>query len=78
MRSEFKGHMRTETFSMVDRVSEGRKAIGSKWCFDYKTGKKGNITKFKTGWLPGDSCRFVTWITPTNLPPARNQHPLSW
>ena len=31
------------TFSMVDRVLEGR----SKWCFDYKTDKEGNITKFK-------------------------------
>ena len=48
MQSEFEGHIKTGTFSMVYRVSEGRKPVGSKWCFDYKADKKGNITKFKT------------------------------
>ena len=47
MQSEFEGHMKTGTFSMIDRVPEGRKSIGSKWCFDYQTDKEGNITKFK-------------------------------
>ena len=47
MQSEFEGHMETGTFSIVDRVPESRKPVGSKWCFDYKTDKKGNITKFK-------------------------------
>ena len=32
---------------MVDRVPERCKPVDSKWCFDYKTEKKGNITKFK-------------------------------
>ena len=32
---------------MVNRVPEGRKPVGSKWCFDYKTDKEENITKFK-------------------------------
>ena len=39
--------MKTGTFSMVDRVPEGRKSVGSKWCFDYKTDEEGKITKFK-------------------------------
>ena len=40
--------MKTGTFSMVDRVPEGRKPVDSKWCFDYKTDKERYITKFKT------------------------------
>ena len=47
MQSEFEGHKKTGTFSMVDRVPEGRKPVSSKWCFDYKTDKGGLITKFK-------------------------------
>ena len=39
--------MEIGTFSMVDRVPEGRKPVCSKWCFDYKIDKEGNITKFK-------------------------------
>ena len=35
MQSELEGHMKTGTFSMIDRVPEGRKPVGSKWCFDY-------------------------------------------
>ena len=48
MQSEFEGHIETGTFSMVDGVPEGRKLVISKWCFDYKSDKKRNITKFKT------------------------------
>ena len=47
MRSEFDGHTKTGTFTMVDRVPEGRKPVSSKWCFDYKTDKEGKITKCK-------------------------------
>ena len=47
MKLEFDGHMQTGTFSMVDRVPEGRKPVSSKWCFNYKTDKEGNITKLK-------------------------------
>ena len=47
MKSEFGGHTKTGTFSMVDRVPKGRKPVSSKWCLDYKTDKKGNITKLK-------------------------------
>ena len=39
--------MKTGTFSMVTTVPEGCKPVGSKWCFDYKTDKEGNIPKFK-------------------------------
>ena len=39
--------MKTGTFSLVDRVPEGRKPVDSKWCFDYETDKDGKITKFK-------------------------------
>ena len=31
MQSEFEGHKKTEIFSRVDRVPEGRKPVGSKW-----------------------------------------------
>ena len=48
MQSEFKGHMKTGTFSMVGRVPEGRKPVGSRWRFDFKTDKEEKITKFKT------------------------------
>ena len=48
MQSEFEGRIKTGTFSMVDGVPEERKPVGSKWCFDYKADKKGNIAKFKT------------------------------
>ena len=47
MRSEFEGHMKTGIFSMIDRLPKGRKPLRSKWCFDYRTDKEGNITKFK-------------------------------
>ena len=47
MQSEFERHMKTGTFSMVGTVPEGRKPVGSKWCFDYKKGKEGNITKLE-------------------------------
>ena len=47
MLSEFEGHIKTGTFSIVDGVPEGRKPVGSKWCFDYTTDKEGKITKFK-------------------------------
>ena len=39
--------MKTETFSLADRVPKGRKPVGSKWCFGYKTDKDRKITKFK-------------------------------
>ena len=41
MKSEFDGHTKTGSFSMVDRVPKGRKQVSSKWCFGYKTGNKG-------------------------------------
>ena len=47
MKSEFDGHTKTGTSSMVDRVPKGRKPVSSKWWFGYKTDHKGKITKFK-------------------------------
>ena len=47
LKSEFDGHTKTCTFSMVDRVPKGRKPVSSKWCFGYKTDTKGKITKLK-------------------------------
>ena len=35
MKLEFDGHIKTGTFSMVDRVPERRKPVSSKWCFTY-------------------------------------------
>ena len=39
--------MKTETFSLADRLPKGRKPVGSKWCFGYKTDNDRKITKFK-------------------------------
>ena len=47
MKLYFDGHIKTGTFSMVDRVPEGRKPVSSKWCFTYKTDKEGKITNIK-------------------------------
>ena len=47
MKLEFDGHIKTDTFSMVDRGPEGCKPVSSKWCFTYKTDKEGKITKLK-------------------------------
>ena len=47
MKLEVDYHIKTDTFSMVDRVPEGRKPVSSKWCFTYKTDKEGKITKLK-------------------------------
>lgn len=43
MQAGFEGHMKTGTFSIVDRVPEGHKPVSPKWRFDYKTGREGNI-----------------------------------
>ena len=47
MQSESDGHTETGTFHMVDRLSEGRKPVSSKWCFDCKTDSERTIIKFK-------------------------------
>ena len=47
MKLESDGHIKTGTFSMVDRVPEWRKPVSSKWCFTYKTDKEGEIMKLK-------------------------------
>ena len=47
MKSEFDGHTKTVTFSMLDRAPKGRKPVSSKWWFGYKTDHKGKIKKFK-------------------------------
>ena len=77
IQSEFEGHMKTRTFSMVNRLPEGRKPVGSKWCFDYKADKEGKITKFKSRLVVKGSRRSVKWIAPTHLPPVRHQYLLS-
>ena len=47
LKSEFDGHTKTGTFSMVDRVPKERKPVSSKWWFCYITDHNGKITKFK-------------------------------
>ena len=78
MKLEFEGHMKTGTFSTVSRVPERRKPVGSEWRFDYKTDKVERPPSSKQIWLPRNSRRSVTWITPTHFPPVRHQHPISW
>ena len=40
MKSEFEGHTKTGTFSMIDRVPKGPKPVSSKWWFGYITDHK--------------------------------------
>ncbi|CAB1100493.1 unnamed protein product [Ectocarpus sp. CCAP 1310/34] len=47
MREEFEGHLGRGTFSFVHSAPEGRRPVGSKWCFSWKTNKEGKIEKFK-------------------------------
>ena len=60
MKLEFDGHIKTGTFSMVDRVPEGRKPVSLKWCFTYKTERKGKSRNSKQGWSLEVSRRSVT------------------
>ncbi|CAB1102912.1 unnamed protein product [Ectocarpus sp. CCAP 1310/34] len=47
MKKEIDGHDKTGTFTKVKELPEGRKAIGSKWVFSWKTNEKGLILDFK-------------------------------
>ncbi|CAB1099569.1 unnamed protein product [Ectocarpus sp. CCAP 1310/34] len=47
MEEEIDGHDKTGTFTKVKELPEGRKAIGSKWVFSWKTNEKGLIVDFK-------------------------------
>ena len=58
MQSAFEGRVKTGIFSMVDRVPEGRKPVGSEWCFDSKADKEGNITNFRAGLVARESTQI--------------------
>ncbi|CAB1103274.1 unnamed protein product [Ectocarpus sp. CCAP 1310/34] len=47
MTKEIEGHDKTGTFPKVKELPEGRKAIGSKWAFSWRTNEKGLIVDFK-------------------------------
>ncbi|CAB1115565.1 unnamed protein product [Ectocarpus sp. CCAP 1310/34] len=47
MKKEIDGHDKTGTFTKVKELPEGRKAIGSKWMFAWKTNETGLIVDFK-------------------------------
>ncbi|CAB1117896.1 unnamed protein product [Ectocarpus sp. CCAP 1310/34] len=47
MKKEIDGHDKTGTFTKVKELPEGRKAIGSKWVFYWKTNENGLIVDFK-------------------------------
>ncbi|CAB1111337.1 unnamed protein product [Ectocarpus sp. CCAP 1310/34] len=47
MKKEIDGHDKTGTFTKVKELPEGRKAIGSKWVFSWKTNEKGLIVDVK-------------------------------
>ncbi|CAB1106844.1 unnamed protein product [Ectocarpus sp. CCAP 1310/34] len=53
MKKEIDGHGKTGTFTKVKEPPGGRKAIGSKWVFSWKTNEKGLIVDFKA--------RMVAW-----------------
>ena len=52
LQSEFEGHMKAGTFSIVDRVPERRNSVGSKWFSDYKTHEEGKMTTFEVRLVP--------------------------
>ena len=68
--------MKTDTFSMVDRVSKGRKPVGSKWRFDYKTDKEGNTTKFKARLVATGFTQIRNVDYTQSYFPVHHQHPL--
>ncbi|CAB1107169.1 unnamed protein product [Ectocarpus sp. CCAP 1310/34] len=47
MTKEIDGHDKTGTLTKVKELPEGRKAIGSKWLFSWKTNEKGLMVDFK-------------------------------
>eukprot|EP00752_Nemacystus_decipiens_P011252 g10000.t1 len=47
MKKEMSGHDKTGTFSKIERLPEGRKAVSAKWIFSHKTNADGVITDFK-------------------------------
>ncbi|CAB1101563.1 unnamed protein product [Ectocarpus sp. CCAP 1310/34] len=47
MKKDIDGHDKTGTFPKVKELPEGRKAIGSKWVFSWKTNEKGLIVDSK-------------------------------
>ncbi|CAB1112186.1 unnamed protein product [Ectocarpus sp. CCAP 1310/34] len=47
MKKEIDRHDKTGTFTKVKELPEGRKAIGSKWVFSWKTNEKNLIVDFK-------------------------------
>ena len=59
IQSEFERHMKTGTFSVVDKVPEGRKPVGSKLSgvSTLKQTRMERSPSSKRGWLPGDSRR---------------------
>ena len=78
IQSEFERHTKTGTFSMVDRVPDGRKPVDFKWRFDYKRDKEGNITKFKASLVARGFTQIRNVDYTHSFPPVRHQHPLSW
>ena len=47
MAKELSGLNKAGTFTKVERLPEGRKAVSAKWVFSHKTNEKGLITDLK-------------------------------
>ena len=47
METEMQGLVDSNTFTVLDKLPEGEKAIGSRWVLSYKSDAEGMITKTK-------------------------------
>ena len=60
----------TKTFTVVDKLPEGEKAVGSRWVFSYKQDNEGRIVKTKArlvaqGFMQREGVDFFETSAPT-------------
>ena len=70
MKEELKGLKDSGTFKVLDGLSEGEKAIGSRWVLSYKSNRDGNVTKTKArlvaeGLMQREGVNYLQTSAPT-------------
>ena len=70
MEHELEGLKKSKTFTVVDKLPDGEKAVGSRWVFAYKQDKNGNILKTKArlvaqGFMQREGIDFFDTAAPT-------------
>ena len=68
--AKIKGLQESKTFTILDSLPKGEKAVGSRWVFAYKTDKDGNIIKPKArlvakGFMQREGVDFFRTSAPT-------------